>query len=76
MTIENSIHQMIFHLDEAAHQSLGPADAPPLTITYTVPTGGRGRLQYELDPDILEAALELQGPTYLASIFGVSSHTV
>lgn len=49
-TIETSIHSMISHLDKAAQHSSDPADAPPLTITHMVPTGGRGRPRYELDP--------------------------
>ncbi|KAG1769899.1 hypothetical protein EV702DRAFT_1049554 [Suillus placidus] len=62
-TIDNSVHQMISHLDEAAQHSSDPMDAPPLTITHRVSTGD------EADP---EAALQ----PGLASVFGVAPHTI
>jgi hypothetical protein len=67
---------MISHLDEAAQHSSDPMDAPPLTIAHRVSTGRRGQPCFELDPAVLEAALQLRGPTGLASVFGVAPRTI
>ena len=67
---------MIQHLDAAAGQSIDPPDAPPLETTHAIATGRPGRPRIEIDPSILAPAVELRGPTQLATIFGVSARTI
>lgn len=64
------------HLDHAILLSADPPDAPHIETTRIIRTGQPGRPRIEIDPDILETALEMRGPAGLAPVFGVSSRTV
>ena len=74
--IQSSIAEMLRHLDEAAIASADPPDMPPPMLTEVVHTGQRGRPRVHIDPDVLEAALSLRGPTELAMVFGCAPRTV
>ena len=70
---------MLSLLEQASTQSLDPLEdgAESLVVAYRVrQPGGRGRPRLEFDPGFLAAALELRGPTGVASIFGCSSRTI
>ena len=74
--LDRSVQSMIECLEEAMHTSLDPPDIPPIQATHTVRTGRPGRPRIEIDQDILAEALEMRGPTDLASVFGTSSRTI
>ena len=67
---------MIGLLNHAAILSADPPDAPHIETTHTVHTGQPGRPRIQINADILGAALEMQGPTGLAPVSGVSARTV
>ena len=67
---------MIQHLDASTTLSSDPPDAPPPETTCRIGTGRPGRPRIDIDPSILASAIELRGPTHLASVFGVSARTV
>lgn len=67
---------MLRCLDAAAIASADPPDAPPPTLTEVIYTGQRGRPRIEINPDLLEAALGLRGPTEIARLFGCAPRTV
>lgn len=51
-------------------------DGPSLIISQRASTGKRGRPTVQIEPNFLAQALELQGPTHLASVFNCSSRTI
>ncbi|KAJ6465464.1 hypothetical protein C8R45DRAFT_496141 [Mycena sanguinolenta] len=65
---------MVEHLDEARHLSSDPPDAQHLVVSQRVSTGGRPRL--EIDAQFLAQAIQLRGPTHLASVFNCCSRTI
>ena len=67
---------MIGLLNHAAMLSADPPDAPHIETTHMIHTGQPGHPRIQIDPNILEAALEMRGPTGLAPVFGVSAQTV
>jgi hypothetical protein len=67
---------MIERLDQAVMTSADSTDAPDIETTYITRTGQQGRPRIEFDHDILATALEMRGPTALASVLGTSSRTV
>ncbi|KAF7335893.1 hypothetical protein MSAN_02326300 [Mycena sanguinolenta] len=73
-TLQRSITVMVQQLDEARHLSSDPPDAQHLVVSQRVSTGGRPRL--EIDPQFLAQAIQLRGPTHLASVFNCSSRTI
>ena len=68
--------EMVQCLDAAATASANPPDAPPPTLTEVIHTGRRGRPCVEIDPDLLETALGMRGPTEIARLFGCTPRTV
>ena len=76
LIINASLHSMIQCLDDAVHLSSDPPDAPPLQTSFHVHTGNAGRPSIHIPPSILATALELRGPTHLASVFNCSARTV
>ncbi|KAJ7772766.1 hypothetical protein B0H14DRAFT_3589988 [Mycena olivaceomarginata] len=71
-----SIEDMIQALDVVTVQSADLPSVPAISVTYSEPTGRRGRPRIEIDRDFLSFGLELRGPTGLASVAGVSSRTI
>ncbi|KAG6871327.1 hypothetical protein C0995_006027, partial [Termitomyces sp. Mi166 len=67
---------MITCLDEAGHQSSDPADFDFGPTTTQVSTGLPGCRHIDIDPELLNVALELCGPTHLASIFNCHPRTI
>jgi hypothetical protein len=67
---------MIARLDEAASVSADPPTGPAIETTYLAHTGHQGRPRIEINPDILATALEMRGPTQLASVFNTSARTI
>ena len=74
--VQSSIAEMLRCLDEAATASVDPPDVPPPTLTEIVHTGQRGRPRVHIDPDLLETAVSLRGPSELARLFGCAPRTV
>ena len=75
--LEQSIADMVSSLDQASNQSQDPLQEEPLIVAFCVQQPGRrGRPRLEFDPAFLAAALELRGPTGIASVFRCSSRTV
>ncbi len=75
-TITSSLDNMISHLEDAAHRSADPPDAPFFPTTSITRTGKPGRPRIDIDPNLLSVAYELRGPAHLADVFGVHSRTV
>lgn len=67
---------MVADLDEAKGRSADYPDAPPIEAVTTIQTRRRGHPRIEINPNVLETALQFAGPTRLGGIFGVSSRTV
>ncbi|KAG1800634.1 uncharacterized protein BJ212DRAFT_1273783 [Suillus subaureus] len=67
---------MVADLDEAKGRSADYPDAPPIEAVTTIQNQSHGHPHIEINPDVLETALQFAGPTRLAGIFGVSSHTI
>lgn len=72
----SSIQDMIADLETAKTLSTDQPDLSPLSYTRPIHAGGRGRPRIEIDSNVLEAGLQLAGPTRLAHVFGVSARTV
>ncbi|KAF4606218.1 hypothetical protein EYR38_000267 [Pleurotus pulmonarius] len=75
-TITSSLDNMISHLEDAAHRSADPPDAPFFPTTSITRTGKPGRPRIDIDPNLLSVAYELRGPAHLADVFGVHPRTV
>ncbi|KAG1732582.1 hypothetical protein EDB19DRAFT_1831289 [Suillus lakei] len=75
-TMESSLDSMVADLDQAKGLSADYPDAPPIDAVTTIQNRCWGRPRVEIDPDVLETALQFAGPTRLGDIFGVSSRTV
>lgn len=75
-TICDSVQSMISCLENATHQSSDPPDRPFPEISFLSHTGLPGRPRIDMDSDLLAAALELRGPTHLASIFNCHPRTI
>lgn len=67
---------MVDDLDAACHQSLDPPQASTPPVVQLVHSGHRGRPRIHIDPQFLEIALGLRGPTGIAASLGVSSRSV
>jgi hypothetical protein len=74
--IDKSINTMIECLDNAAHLSSDPPDAPPLETSYTVYTGEPGRPSVQIPPGMLATALGMRGTSHLTQIFNCSARTI
>ncbi|KAG5649580.1 hypothetical protein H0H81_003005 [Sphagnurus paluster] len=75
-TLEEILLRMVDCLDEATQQSSDPAQHPFGPTTSLVHTGVPGRPHIDIDVDLLSVALDLRGPTHLASIFQCHPHTI
>ena len=68
------LHGELLFLPQARHLSSDPADGPNLVVSHRVATGGRPRV--EINPETLQAALQLRGPTHLATLFNCAPRTI
>jgi hypothetical protein len=59
---------------QARHLSSDAPDGPRLIVTHRVATGGRPRI--EIDPQVLQEALNLRGTTHLAALFNCAPRTI
>ncbi|KAG6874993.1 hypothetical protein C0993_011278 [Termitomyces sp. T159_Od127] len=75
-TLEESVQNMISCLDEASHQSSDPPDFDFGPTTSHISTGLPGHPRINIDPELLNIALELRGPTHLAAIFNCHPRTI
>ena len=75
-TIGSNLLLMIRHLNASTTSSSDPPDVLPPETTCHIGTGRPGRPCIDIDSSILAPAIELRGPTHLASVFGVSAHMV
>ncbi|KIK78391.1 hypothetical protein PAXRUDRAFT_95342, partial [Paxillus rubicundulus Ve08.2h10] len=75
-TIHDSMANMLKSLDDAAKVSADPPDMIPLALAQTIHTGQCGRPRVEIDPNLLETALSMRGPTQLATLFNCVPRTV
>jgi hypothetical protein len=66
---------MVSSLDEAQTASADPPDSNSLTIVHHA-HAARGRPRIEIDPYILQYAMELRPNTAIATLFGCSARTV
>jgi len=68
---------MVSALDEACHQSSDPFLGRPVPVISQIHTGRRGRPRTEINPQFLQYALGLRGPTGISkSLQTCSSRTV
>ena len=74
--IKDGLQQMVAHLDEASQGSTDPPDAPFFPTTTLLYTGRPGRPRIMINPQLLETALELRGPTHLAPVFDCGARTI
>ncbi|KAJ3751893.1 hypothetical protein EV360DRAFT_4630, partial [Lentinula raphanica] len=75
-TMVTSVQSMLSALEQTSHRSEDITDHTPIELTQIQRTGRRGRPKKVLNQDILEASLQLRGPTHLAPIFDCSARTV
>lgn len=65
---------LIQTVTQARHLSSDPPDGPQLVVSHRVATGGRPRI--EIDPHVLQAALNLRGTTHLRTVFNCGPRTI
>ena len=73
--LRKSIEDMVTALDQATFNSSDIPDAPPLVVAHHV-RQRRGRPRIHIEPQFLQMALELRGPTGIAPVLNCSTHTV
>jgi len=74
--IEESVQNMIAHLDEATLLSSDPPNRSFYPTTQQIYNGQQGRPRTEIDSNILAITLNLRGPTHLAAIFNCNPRTI
>jgi hypothetical protein len=67
---------MLDYLGDAQRQRMDLPDGPALTVTHHEYTGHPGRPRIRIEPQFLQVALQLRGPTAIAGAIGCSSRTV
>lgn len=67
---------MICLLDEACNRSADPPEGGTIVVSQRTTSGKRGRPRVHIDPEFLQEALTLRGPTHLAPVFHCSARTV
>ena len=73
--LRKSIEDMVTALDQATFNSSDIPDAPPLVVAHHV-RQRRGRPRIHIEPQFLQMALELRGPTGIAPVLNCSARTI